>query len=128
MDTRSLRVVESEMLPNPDEDFILYWMRAHRRTTWNHALDRAVDWAIKLHKPLLIVETLSIDQWACDCFHSFALQGMVDNADACGRSSVAYYPFLESKPGETVNLLAAISESACVVVTDDFPLRLESRE
>ena len=39
-----------------DGDFVLYWMTASRRTTWNLVLDRAVEWVEKLRKPLVIYE------------------------------------------------------------------------
>ena len=41
-----------------DGDFVLYWMIANRRTTWNFSLQRAVDWARDLKKPLVILEAL----------------------------------------------------------------------
>ena len=34
-------------------EFVLYWMTAFRRTEWNFSLQRAVDWARELRKPLL---------------------------------------------------------------------------
>ena len=36
-------------------DFVLYWMTATRRLSWNYALDRAVDWALELDLPLVIL-------------------------------------------------------------------------
>ena len=36
----------SDVAPvQPDGEFVLYWMIAHRRTTWNFSLQRAADWA-----------------------------------------------------------------------------------
>ncbi|MEL6548373.1 MAG: deoxyribodipyrimidine photolyase, partial [Myxococcota bacterium] len=39
-------------------DYVLYWMVAFRRTRWNFALDRAVEHARQLGKPLLVFEAL----------------------------------------------------------------------
>jgi len=48
-----------------DGDYVLYWMIASRRVIWNFSLDRAVEWAEKLRKPLLILEALRCDYpWA----------------------------------------------------------------
>ena len=46
-------------LPNPEGDFVLYWMTAHRRLGWNFALQHATDLAREYRKPLIILETLS---------------------------------------------------------------------
>ncbi|RPJ38210.1 MAG: deoxyribodipyrimidine photolyase, partial [Deltaproteobacteria bacterium] len=43
---------------NPWGEYVLYWMIANRRTTWNFSLDEAVSWAEKLNKPLLVLEAL----------------------------------------------------------------------
>ncbi|MBN1105482.1 MAG: deoxyribodipyrimidine photolyase, partial [Deltaproteobacteria bacterium] len=45
---------------NPQGNFVLYWMIAYRRTRWNFALQRAVDWARHLAKPLVILEALRV--------------------------------------------------------------------
>ena len=42
----------------PDGEFVLYWMIANRRVRWNFSLQRAVDWAKQLRKPLAILEAL----------------------------------------------------------------------
>lgn len=73
-----------------DGDFVLYWMIASRRTTRNYALQRAVEWAKQLHKPLLIFEPLRIGyRWASDRLHRYVLDGMADNLRRCGRCGVA---------------------------------------
>src|SRR5690349_17800437 len=66
-----------------DCDYVLYWMTAFRRPRWNFALERAVDWARGLGKPLVVFEALRVDyRWACDRFHAFIAAGMRDNRDA----------------------------------------------
>jgi deoxyribodipyrimidine photo-lyase len=48
-------------------EFVLYWMIAHRRTTWNFSLQLAVDWARQLNRPLIVFEALRCDYpWASD--------------------------------------------------------------
>ncbi len=106
----------------PDRDFVLYWMIAARRTHWNFALDRAIAWALALDKPLMILEALRADYpWASDRIHRFVLDGMNDNDEALKQTPVAYYPYLEPAPRSGKGLLAALSERACIVVTDEFP-------
>jgi deoxyribodipyrimidine photo-lyase len=107
---------------NPKGAFVLYWMIAYRRTRWNFALQRAVDWARHLEKPLVILEALRVGYpWASDRLHRFILDGMADNGERLSRKTVLYYPYLEPQPGAGKGLLAALAGRACVLVTDDFP-------
>jgi len=74
---------------NPEGKFVLYWMIASRRTSWNFALDEAIDWARKLKKPLVVFEPLRCDyQWACDRFHNFILEGMIENGKQFQKSNI----------------------------------------
>ncbi len=43
-----------------DGEFVLYWMIAFRRLSSNYSLERAVELAIELRKPLVIFEPLRI--------------------------------------------------------------------
>ena len=105
-----------------DGDFVLYWMVAFRRPFFNFSLDRAVEWAQKLKKPLLILEPLRCDyRWANDRLHAFVLQGMADNQKAFSKAAVTYYPYVEPQKGAGKGLLEFLSEKACTVVTDDYP-------
>ena len=121
----SVRVARAnEAVLNPKGSFVLYWMTAFRRTTWNYALERAVELAAGLRKPLLIVETLdSAGRWASDRHHAFVLQGMADNRAACETRDVRYYPFVESERGDAIELVAALADRSCLVVADDFPVK-----
>ena len=103
-------------------DFVLYWMIASRRTTLNFALDRAVEWAEKLQKPLVILEALRCGcPWASNRMHRFVIDGMAENACRFEGTDVLYYPYLEPTPNAGKGLLAALASRACIVVTDDFP-------
>ena len=64
----------------PSGDYVLYWMIAARRTSWNFALDRAREHADALGKPIVVFEALRADYpWACERFHQFVADGMRDN-------------------------------------------------
>lgn len=105
-----------------DRRYVLYWMIANRRVSWNFSLQRAVEWCQELQRPLLILEALRVDYpWASDRLHQFIVEGMVDNLRACDKAGVAYYPYLEPKPGAGRGLLHELAKDACVVVTDEFP-------
>ena len=105
-----------------DGEFVLYWMIATRRATWNFGLQRAVEWATKLNKPLLVFEPLRAGyQWASDRIHRFVIDGMHDNAAAFAKHNVAYFPYVEPELDADKGLLAALAQRACVVVTDEFP-------
>ncbi|HEY6572640.1 MAG TPA: deoxyribodipyrimidine photolyase [Candidatus Eisenbacteria bacterium] len=118
MRVRALR----ESPPRSDCDYVLYWMIMARRPGWNFALQRAVEWAERLQKPLLVLEPLRCDYpWACDRFHRFILDGMAANARAFSGRPLRYYPYVEPSLGAGKGLLAALAARAAVVVTDDFP-------
>lgn len=107
---------------NPKGDYVLYWMVAYRRVHWNFSLQRAVEWALELDKPLIILEALRYGYaWACDRFHQFIMDGMRDNAKSLTKTSVTYLPFIETPGHSGKGLVKALSQKACVLVTDDFP-------
>lgn len=106
----------------PDGDFVLYWMTAARRTSHSYALDRAIDRARELARPLLVLEALRCDYpWASDRLHAFVLAGMRDNAARLAAAGVAYHPYVEPAVGAGKGLLAALAARACLVVTDEYP-------
>jgi deoxyribodipyrimidine photo-lyase len=106
----------------PDGDFVLYWMVAQRRTGWNFALQRAVDRAEELNKPLVVLEPLRIDYpWASERIHRFVLEGMASNRTRLQGKPVRYFPYVERTQNEGRDLLAALGQRACLVVTDDYP-------
>jgi len=108
-----------------DGEFVLYWMIAFRRLSSNFSLQRAVELAVELQKPLVIFEPLRVGyQWASDRIHRFVIDGMAENASrvaALKNAGVVYYPYVEPRADTGKGLLAALASRACVVVTDDFP-------
>ena len=111
--------------PCASGQYVLYWMIACRRTEWNFSLDRALEWAVELDRPLVIFEPLRIDyRWASDRFHRFVIDGMSDNAARIAslrNPGVFYYPYVEPAPGAGQGLLEALARHACLIVTDDYP-------
>ena len=106
----------------PERDHVLYWMVAARRTSWSFALDRAIELARELGKPLLVLEALRVAYpYASDRLHRFVLQGMAENARAFERAGVRHLAYVEPKAGDGSGLLESLAARACAVVTDDFP-------
>ena len=113
---------------NPNGEFVLYWMIANRRSHWNFSLQRAVEWAQDLRKPLVILDALrSGYPWASDRLHRFVIDGMFDNAQQTSRQGVLYYPYVELKPDEGKGLINTLAERACLIVTDNFPAFFSSK-
>ena len=107
---------------NDQGDYVLYWMVASRRATWNFSLQRAVEWARDLRKPLVVLEALRCGyRWASDRIHQFVIQGMRDNSNSLAGKPVTYYPYIEPQQGAGKGLVAELAKSACVVVSDDYP-------
>ena len=107
---------------NQDGQFVVYWMTANRRPCWNFSLERAVEYARELAKPLIVFEALrSRYRWASDRIHHFVIEGMADNSNAFKNKRVVYFPYLEPGPGAGKGLVEELASRSCVVVTDDFP-------
>ncbi len=121
--TPSIRIRSLNSHPlNPDGDYVLYWMIANRRATYNYALQRAVEFSEKLKKPLLVFEALRTNyRWASDRLHRFVMQGMADNRAAFENTTATYYANVEPEANHTKGLLEALAAKSCVVITDDFP-------
>jgi deoxyribodipyrimidine photo-lyase len=114
--------------PSRAGSFVLYWMIAQRRVTWNFALDRAVYWARELDMPLLVFEPLFAGYpWASDRLHRFVLDGMADTAARLAAAGVSYFPYVEPSVGAGRGLLDRLGSAAAVVVTDDYPAFLVPR-
>ena len=123
MNIPQIRIIKTNGAPiRPEMDYVLYWMTAYRRTAWNYSLDRAVWWSKELGKPLVVLEALRCGyKWANDRLHRFVLEGMAANRESSQDKSVLYYPYVEKRPDEGKGLVIALSQRACVVITDDFP-------
>jgi deoxyribodipyrimidine photo-lyase len=119
--TTRVQVLNSAQV-RADGAWVVYWMIANRRTSFNFALERAADWARHLGLPLLVLEALrSSYPWASDRLHRFIIDGMAANRDALTTSGAAYYPYVEPAQGKGSGLLEALARDAAVVVTDQYP-------
>ena len=97
-------------------------MTSFRRTKSNFALDRAIELAKQLGKPLLVFEALRVGYpFANERFHTFVLEGMRTNERAFKDTPVKYVPYVERRRGEARGLMEALVARACVVVGDDWP-------
>ena len=111
-----------------DGRWVLYWMTAYRRCHYNFALQRAVEWAERLKRPLVILDALRVGyRWNCDRFHRFIIDGIRDNAETLRGRRVCHYPYIEPQPGAGQGLLERMAQDACVVVADDFPCFVHPR-
>lgn len=119
----SLRVQAANAAPvRPRGRYVLYWMTANRRPGWNFALQHAVDAALELRKPLVVLEALRCGYpWASDRLHAFVLQGMAANAERFADARVLYYPYVEPRLGDGSGLLERLAREASLVVADEFP-------
>jgi len=106
-----------------DGRYVVYWMVAQRRLTMNFALDRALEHARDLGRPLLVFEPLRAGyEYASDRIHRFVMDGMEDHAARlAGVEGVRYHRYLEPSPGDGKGLLEAIAADAGAVVTDEWP-------
>lgn len=114
--------VRVDVPPRPDASYVLYWMTAARRTRFNFGLDRAIDWARELDKPLVVLEAVRCGyRWASDRHHRSILDGMRDQRAAFAKADVLYHPYVEPEEGAGSGLLEALADDAAVVVTDEWP-------
>ena len=118
-----MRVMQANDQPvNQHGEYVLYWMTAFRRTRWNFSLQHAVNLAMQLQKPLVILEPLRVNyRWASDRFHRFIIEGMQSNRQQFSEHCVTYLPYVEPTPGASQGLLEQMGNQACTVVTDDYP-------
>ncbi len=106
----------------PDGRYVLYWMTAHRRLSWNFALDRAVELAVEFRRPLMVFEAVRTNYtWASARFHRFVLDGMCEHREAAKALPIVYLPYVEPYSGHGKGLLEALARQAVVVIADDYP-------
>ncbi len=109
--------------PDPDGDYVLYWMQINRRFHYNFALEYAVGWANKLGKPLLIFEAISCDYpWATVRAHTFIMQGMKEHLEYAENQPGRYLSFVEGSSGQYESLLVKLAQNACILITDEYPV------
>ena len=119
-----IRVLKELPVDNSGE-FVVYWMTATRRYRYNAALERAVELAISIKKPLLVVEGVSIrHRWTSERVVTFMVQGLVENIETFRGIQVSYLPWVENHKDSGDGLLKRISNRAAAMVIDDYPTYL----
>ena len=120
---KSSRIRSLNKLPqNQNGDYVLYWMTATRRYHYNSGLDRAVEIALEINKPILVVECISIrHKWANERILSFVVQGMLDNIKIFAADNITYLPWVETHIDAGNHLLVKLSQHACHIIIDDYP-------
>ena len=110
---------------NHEGDFVVYWMTATRRYRYNAALERAIEVALEINKPLLVVEGVSIrHRWTSERVVTFMVQGLVENIETFSDLPVSYLPWVENHKDSGDSLLRRISEKAAAMIIDDYPTYL----
>ena len=105
-----------------DHDYVLYWMIANRRLQYNSSLQRAVEIATELGKPLLVFEAVSTrHDHASDRIITFMVQGLLDNLEQFNAHQIRYIPWVSTPLQSGAGLLEKLALRACAVVTDLFP-------
>ena len=108
--------------PAVDGAYVLYWVTSARRSRHSFALQRAIELAASLSRPLVVLEALRVGYpWASDRLHQCILDGMRDNEQAFEAVPAHYYPYVEPTDGAGSGLVEALARKACAVVTDDYP-------
>tara|TARA_B100000902_G_scaffold61590_1_gene68642 strand:+ start:40493 stop:42046 length:1554 start_codon:yes stop_codon:yes gene_type:complete len=121
IDLPRVRAVNKHNL-NQQGDYVLYWMTSARRYHYNAALERAIDLAKGLSKPLLVIECISIrHQFSSERILTFVVQGMVDNNIIFRENKLTYMPWIENHKESGDGMLRKLSERAAVVIVDDYP-------
>lgn len=125
----ALRVAAANAQPVRAEGrFVLYWMIAQRRRHWNPALERAVERARQLARPLVVCEYMrSGHAWSCARVHRLVIEGMRDNRAAFAGSAAHYLPIVDAGGGAGAAALRQLLAHAALVVADEFPTYVHPR-
>ncbi|CAL1549139.1 unnamed protein product, partial [Lymnaea stagnalis] len=107
---------------NNDGKYILYWMQMFKRTTYNHALNFAIEQANERKLPLVVYEGLKFYYpWASDRLHTFILEGVEEKRKAFEKLGIKYIFYLQKDEKSPKDTVARIAKDAVLLVTDDFP-------
>lgn len=101
--------------------FVIYWMQAAQRTSFNHALEFAIDAANEKGEPLLVFFGLYPKYPGANARHyRFMLEGLLETENALAEKGIRFVARVCS-PEEGI---LEISKHASLVVTDDAYTRL----
>ena len=110
----------------PDDatgEYVLYWMQMTQRTTYNFALQHAMEQANKYRVPLVVYHALNEDYpYASDRIHTFILQGVKELYQRFKKMGINYGFYLVH--GKKKPALSNLMKKAVWVVSDDCRNRL----
>lgn len=107
---------------NKHAKYVLYWMQMFKRTTYNHALNFAIEQANERKLPLVVYEGLKFYYpWASDRIHTFILEGVEEKRKAFEELGIKYIFYLQKNDDSPKQTVAQIAGDAALMVTDDFP-------
>ncbi len=116
------RIQHKNTLPENNGEYVLYWMQASQRTSYNHALAYATDQADRLNLPLVVFFGLTDDFPEASLRHyQFMIEGLLEVKEELEKDGIRFYVH-QGSPSEGAALL---SKSAALVVTDRGYLRIE---
>ena len=116
------RIWYKNSLPVNDGEYVLYWMQASQRTSYNHALAYAIDESNRLGLPLVVYFGLtdSFPEAYLRHYH-FMIEGLLEVKKELEKDGIRFFVH-HGSPQEGAALLSA---SAALVVTDRGYLRIE---
>ena len=95
--------------------YVLYWMQASQRASYNHALEQSIDFANEQRLPLVVLFSLVDNYPEANLRHYlFMLQGLRETFSTLHERGIAAVA-LRGEPEHTVSMLA---DRAAVMVTD----------
>ena len=107
---------------NNNAKYVLYWMQMFKRTTYNHALNFAIEQANERKLPLVVYEGLKFYYpWASDRFHTYILEAVEEKRRAFEKLGIKYVFYLQKNDKSPKQTVAKIAGDAALIVTDDFP-------
>ncbi|MBJ3774596.1 deoxyribodipyrimidine photo-lyase [Acuticoccus mangrovi] len=114
--TRALNIAR----PRSERPYVLYWMSHSQRADANPALERAVEWANELGRPLLVLFVVDPSYPEANARHfTFMLEGVKDAMTRIARRGAHFSLQIGAPP----KIAARLAQAAAVVVTDRAYLR-----
>ena len=97
------------------ESNVFYWMQSSQRTTYNHALEFAIERANKLNKSLSVFFVLTTDFPEANLRHyQFMLEGLKEIREKLADRNIKFTIFL----GKPEKIVAELAKKAALIITD----------
>ena len=102
--------------------YVLYWMQASQRSSYNHALEYTIAKANELKKPVLVYFGVTADYPGANARHySFMLEGLKQTKDILKERGINLVILKSNPPKGAIEL----AKKACMVITDRGYTRLQ---